>query len=69
MVTLTRRDGVTIVLNAELIETIEAVPDTIITLINEKKITVDESVGEVVDQVMKYQRAVRTPLQDRMTIR
>lgn len=69
MVTLTRLDGVAIVLNAELIETIEAVPDTIITLLNDKKVTVEETVAEVVQRVMDYQRAIRMPLRDRMTIR
>jgi flagellar protein FlbD len=69
MVTVTRLDGVTIVLNAELIETIESVPDTIITLINDKKVVVEESVAQVVESVLNYQRTIRMPLRDRMTIR
>jgi flagellar protein FlbD len=69
MITVTRLDGVSIVLNAELIETIEAVPDTIITLVNDKKVTVEEAVGVIVERVLDYQRTIRMPLRDRMTIR
>ena len=65
MLTVTRLDGAPIVVNAELIESIESVPDTIITLTTQKKVTVQEPVAEVVERVMRYQRKVRTPLQDR----
>ena len=47
------------VLNAEIIQTIEETPDTVITLINEKKLIVDESMEEVVRRVMKYRRALK----------
>lgn len=46
------------VLNAELIETIEQTPDTVITLTNGKKIIVCESTDEVVRRVMEYKRAI-----------
>ena len=44
------------VLNAELIETVEATPDTVITLTNGKKLIVEESMDEVVRLVMDYRR-------------
>ena len=47
------------VLNAEIIETIEETPDTVITLINGKKLIVDEGMDDVVRQVMKYRRALK----------
>ena len=56
MVTLTRLNGTTIVVNAELIEMLEATPDTVITLINGKKLLAKESVSEVVDRVIDYRR-------------
>jgi flagellar protein FlbD len=65
VVTVTKLDGTTIVVNAELIETIEAVPDTIITLTTQKKVAVLEPLREVVDRVVRYQRHVRVPLEDR----
>lgn len=46
------------VLNAELIETIEKTPDTVITLVNGKKLIVEESVEEIVRKVMEYRRAI-----------
>ena len=65
MLSVTRLDGSTVVLNAELIESIEAVPDTIITLTTQKKVAVMEPLMEVVDRVVRYQRKVRTPIEDR----
>lgn len=46
------------VLNAELIETIEETPDTVITLINGKKLIVDERMDDVVRRIMDYRRAL-----------
>ena len=46
------------VLNAEIIETIEETPDTVVTLTNGKKFIVDEPMDEVVRRVMKYRRAL-----------
>ncbi len=47
------------VLNAEIIETVEETPDTVITLVNGKKLIVDEAMDVVVQRVMKYRRALR----------
>ena len=44
------------ILNAELIETIEQTPDTVVTLMNGKKLIVDEPMEEVVRRVMAYRR-------------
>lgn len=46
------------VLNAELIETVEETPDTVVTLTNGKKLIVEESMDEVVRRVMDYRRAI-----------
>ncbi|VBB08089.1 flagellar [Lucifera butyrica] len=46
------------VLNADLIETIEETPDTVISLTSGKKIIVEESMDEVVRRVMDYRRAL-----------
>ena len=47
-----------LVLNAELIETIEETPDTVITLLNGKKLIVEESMDDSVRKVMDYRRAL-----------
>ncbi|MFZ4454160.1 flagellar FlbD family protein [Salibacterium aidingense] len=47
MITLTKLNGQTFLLNAPLIEQVEAFPDTTLTLSNGKKIVVKESMEEV----------------------
>ena len=47
-----------LVLNDELIETIEETPDTVITLLNGKKLIVEESMDDIVRKVMDYRRAL-----------
>ena len=44
------------VLNAEIIESIEETPDTVITLTNGKKLIVEEP--EIVRRTVKYRRAL-----------
>ncbi|CUU06071.1 flagellar protein FlbD [Candidatus Thermokryptus mobilis] len=65
MIKVTRLNGQEIVINADLIEYLEASPDTIIALINGKKIMVKESVDEVIEKVTEYRRKcvvyVQTP--------
>lgn len=50
------------VLNADLIETIEETPDTVITLTSGKKLIVEESMDEIVRRVMDYKRALNRGL-------
>ncbi len=59
MIRLTRLNHQPIVVNAELIESLEAAPDTMLSLINGQKMTVRESVEEVLARVLDYQRAIR----------
>lgn len=58
MIKVTRLNGNELVLNAELIETIEETPDTVITLTNGKKLVVEETLEEIVRRVMDYRRAI-----------
>ncbi|TGL56309.1 flagellar protein [Leptospira ognonensis] len=58
MVILHRLKGAEFILNAELIETIEANPDTIITLTTEKKFIVTETVAEVMEKVLSYKTRI-----------
>lgn len=46
------------VVNADLIETIEETPDTVITLTTGKKLIVEESMDGIVRKVMDYKRAI-----------
>lgn len=57
MIRLTRLDGTEIVVSAEVIELLEAVPDTVVTLTTGRKLVVREGVDEVVRRVITYRRA------------
>jgi uncharacterized protein YlzI (FlbEa/FlbD family) len=54
MIQLTRLNGISIVLNSDLIKTAEASPDTMLTLINGEKIIVRETCEEVIERVLAY---------------
>ena len=56
MITVTRFDHSDFVLNADLIETVEALPDTHITLVTGKKILVKQTKDEVVARVIEFRR-------------
>lgn len=46
--------------NGELIEFVEATPDTVITLTTGKKIVVKESVDEIIQRVIAYKQKIFT---------
>lgn len=60
MIDLTGMNNKSFVLNADHIEKIEEVPETLITLINGKKYLVLESIDEVKDAVIKYKNRIFT---------
>ncbi len=63
MIKVTRLNDSELVINADLIEFVEALPDTIISLTTGKKIVVRESPDEVIARVAAFRRmsSVRTP--------
>ena len=56
MIKITRLNNTVLVVNAEMIEFMEATPDTIITLTTGRKIVARESVEELIDKVVEYKR-------------
>lgn len=58
MITCTRRNGTSFALNPDLIERIEATPDTVITLVSGTKYVVAETVEELVEEVRNFRAAV-----------
>jgi flagellar protein FlbD len=62
MVHLTRINRAPLVLNADLIEHIEATPDTVISLTNGQKFVVLESADEVIERVVRFRRRIVEPL-------
>lgn len=65
MIEVTRLNGQLLVVNAELIETVEATPDTVVTLTTGRKLVVREPVAEVARRVIAYRRALRVRGGDR----
>lgn len=58
MIQLTRINGTRFVLNCEMIKTIEATPDTVITLQNGEKFMVREAVESVVQNTIEYRQRI-----------
>jgi len=59
MIRVRKINGEEVVINAELIETVEARPDTTISLTTGNKIIVKDSVSEVIKKVIEYRRLVK----------
>ena len=58
MIRLTRINHVALVLNSDLIEHIEATPDTVISLTSGQKLMVLESATEIIERVVEFRRAI-----------
>ena len=58
MIKLNRLNGQELVINAELVERIEAKPDTIITLISGERFIVSNSVDEVIRKITDYKKTI-----------
>ncbi len=60
MIVLHKLNGGEVVVNAELIETLEPGPQTVVHLATGNKVLVREKSEEVVAKVVEYRRAVNT---------
>jgi len=56
MIRVTKLDGKTIMLNADLIQTIESTPDTLITLTTGDKLMVRETVDDVAAAYRRFKQ-------------
>ncbi len=54
MIPVTRLNGQEVYVNADLVLFLESSPETIITLQNGKKITVKETIPQVIDRVVEF---------------
>jgi len=66
MIKVTRLNQSELVVNADLIEFVEAIPETILSLTTGKKIMVVEKVDEIIERVAEFKRrsGVRTSIAD-----
>jgi flagellar protein FlbD len=58
MIIVTRLHGARVAVNCDLIERVEATPDTVLTLVDGSRYVVRESVAEVVDKVRAFRASV-----------
>ena len=58
MIPLTRLSGSVFLLNPDLIERVEATPDTIVTLVDAKKFVVAETMRQVVDAIVAFRAEI-----------
>ncbi len=58
MIKITRLNRVPLILNSDLIEHIEATPDTVITLISGQKYMVLETTEEIVERVVRFRQSL-----------
>lgn len=58
MIVVTRLNGPPLALNCDLIERVEATPDTVLTLVDGTKYVVQEPVEEVVDRIREFRASV-----------
>lgn len=58
MVKLTRLNGTNFYLNPHLIEYIESVPDTLISLINGTTLYVKETPEQIIDKIVDYRKKI-----------
>lgn len=56
MIKVTRINETELVINVDLIEFVEAIPDTMISLTTGKKIMVRESIDEIIERVAGFKR-------------
>lgn len=64
MIHLTRLNQNEIVINSDLIESIETTPDTVISLTNGQKFVVMESTADIVQRIIEFRRQLSVaPLQ------
>jgi flagellar protein FlbD len=64
VIQVTRLNHLPLILNSDLIEHIEATPDTVVSLTTGQKIVVLESAEEIVARVIAFRRAI-FPFADR----
>jgi len=64
MIILHKMNGEEFILNATHIETIEERPDTVITLVNDRKYLVKETAAEIIDLMAHYHNKIYVGIRD-----
>lgn len=62
MIKVSRLNGENFVVNCNLIEMVEANPDTVITLTTAHKLVVRESIDEIIEKVIEYNAQISSSI-------
>lgn len=62
MISVTRLNDSVLMINVEMIRSLQATPDTVITFSNNDRIIVKEPVEEVSKRIVEYQRTINSEL-------
>ena len=69
MIRLHKLNGDPITVNAELIQLVESLPDTVITFTDQRRLLVAESVEDVTEAAIEYRRAIQQFTDEPLTAR
>ena len=58
MIQVTRLDNSKVILNVEMIQSLQSAPDTVITFTNKVRMVVKETVDELSQKIIDYQKCV-----------
>ena len=58
MIKVTRLNDSVLIINVEMIQSLQATPDTVITFTNQDRLMVKEPVEEISQRIVEYQRSV-----------
>jgi flagellar protein FlbD len=61
MIALTRLNGHPIMLNCDLIESLEETPDTVVTLVSGNKLVVRDRMRDVQEKIIDFKRKIYGP--------
>ena len=61
MIPLRRLNNKPFMINAELIESIESTPDTVVTLTSGNKLVVQDTLEEIQAKIVDYKRRIHAP--------
>jgi flagellar protein FlbD len=61
MIALTRLNGHPIMLNCDLIESLEETPDTVVTLVSGNKLVIRDAMRDVQQKIIDFKRKIYGP--------
>jgi flagellar protein FlbD len=64
MIKVTRLNDSVLIVNVEMIQSLQATPDTVITFTNHDRLMVKEPVEEISQRIVEYQRLVNLSLEE-----